>query len=448
MRIRFDRGTLVLAPDAGEDPAAFGARWDDDTLEWRAHASAHRDIVQALRVAGHRVDDEVQVVDLAGALDEPELRWYQREALDAWSKAGHRGVIALPTGSGKTMCAVAAMARLGVAALVLVPTRVLLEQWIAVLARYWPGRVGQLGDGVRVIHDITVATYASAILHVEMIGDRFGLVVVDEAHHVGAMCPTDLLQMLVAPTRLGLTATPPERPLSLGPVVYTRSVAELTGDGLAVFTHEELVVKLGAAERVRYAQLRGVFKAAYASYVRRSPDAKWHEFAAAMRGSRSGREVLDAWRGYRQILAYPAAKRAALGELLARHAGERTLVFTADNATAYAIARELLVQPITHEIGRTERTAAIGRFASGETSVLVSAQVLDEGLDVPDAEIAIIVGGTASARKHVQRVGRVLRPRPDKRAVVYELVVENTQETDYSKRRRAGFDTTRVGGAP
>src|SRR5262249_29594369 len=108
--------------------------------------------------------------------------------------------------------------------------------------------------------------------------------------------------------------------------------------------------------------------------------------------------------------------------------------------------RELLVTPITHEIRRVERVKILERFARGEITVLVSSQVLDEGFDVPEAEIAIIVGGSASARRQVQRVGRVLRPRPTKRAIVYELAVQETKEVDYVQRRRQGFGPVAAGG--
>ncbi|MEO8551891.1 MAG: helicase-related protein [Kofleriaceae bacterium] len=148
------------------------------------------------------------------------------------------------------------------------------------------------------------------------------------------------------------------------------------------------------------------------------------------------------------VLAFPQAKRVMVRELLARHAGERVLIFTADNATAYAIARELLVNPVTCDIGRTERAEMLRRFREGEAPVLVSSQVLDEGLDVPEADIAIIVGGTASARRHVQRIGRVLRPRPGKRATVYELATEATTELVQVARRRRGLDPTFPVGYP
>ena len=133
-------------------------------------------------------------------------------------------------------------------------------------------------------------------------------------------------------------------------------------------------------------------------------------------------------------------KQRALGDILARHEGERILVFTADNATAYAIARAFLVAPVTHEIGRNERADLLSRFRAGQVTVLVSSHVPDEGIDVPDADIAIIVGGPSSSRRHVQGIGRVLRPRGGKRALVYELVVEHTAETGYAARRRVGLD--------
>ena len=114
-------------------------------------------------------------------------------------------------------------------------------------------------------------------------------------------------------------------------------------------------------------------------------------------------------------------------------------MFTADNATAYAIARELLVMPITHEIRRSERTRALAGFRTGECPVLVSSQVLEEGFDVPDADLAIVVGGSGSPRRYVQRVGRVLRPRDGKHALIYELAVAETTEAADMARRRAGL---------
>jgi len=115
------------------------------------------------------------------------------------------------------------------------------------------------------------------------------------------------------------------------------------------------------------------------------------------------------------------------------------LVFTPDNETAYAVAREHLIMPFTCDIGRKEREEALGRYRSGELKALVSARVLNEGLDVPDADVAVIVGGTLGEREHVQRVGRLLRPREGKRALVFELVTRRTMEVRQARRRGKGL---------
>jgi superfamily II DNA or RNA helicase len=115
------------------------------------------------------------------------------------------------------------------------------------------------------------------------------------------------------------------------------------------------------------------------------------------------------------------------------------LIFTADNETAYAIAREHLVMPLTCDIGRSERDDTLERFRRGDLRTLVSARVLNEGLDVPDADVAVIVGGALGEREHMQRVGRLLRPSEGKRAVVYELVTRNTIEVGQARRRRQGL---------
>jgi superfamily II DNA or RNA helicase len=115
------------------------------------------------------------------------------------------------------------------------------------------------------------------------------------------------------------------------------------------------------------------------------------------------------------------------------------LIFTADNESAYSVASTHLIMPFTCDIGRKEREEALVRFRQGTIRSLVSARVLNEGIDVPDADVAIIVGGAFGQREHVQRIGRLLRPREGKRALVYELVSRKTNEVGLARRRRAGL---------
>jgi superfamily II DNA or RNA helicase len=141
------------------------------------------------------------------------------------------------------------------------------------------------------------------------------------------------------------------------------------------------------------------------------------------------------------LLQFTRAKAQAVGVLLARHQGARILIFTADNDAAYAIAREHLLMPITCEISRSEREAALAAFRAGSLNALVSARVLNEGIDVPDADVAIVVSGTQGEREHVQRVGRLLRPMPGKRALIYELVTRRTNEARRATERRRALVT-------
>lgn len=447
---------MLEAESADEDPAQIpGATRDQEQCAWRLPAHHYASLIVRLADKQVRISDETRISPLSGTWTIPALRWYQNEAIATWETARRRGVLALPTGSGKTLAAISAISQLAVSTLVLVPTRVLLDQWSRTLAAAWSYPIGRIGDGEHQVAPITVSTFASAVGWAPRIGDRFGLVIVDEAHHLGAMCPTEVLEMLVAPYRLGLTATPPTEPdmkerlaRFVGPVVYGLSIDDLAGDALSEYQLVTVPIRLSREERMLYREHRARFSSVYAPYMRVSRGASWQAFVRDARQSRAGRDALASWRTYRSILSYPRGKRAALRQLLSLHPERRTLIFTGDNATAYAIARELLVQPITQEIGKAERAQALARFRSGDISVLVSSQVLDEGIDVPDADVAIIVGGTSSARRHVQRIGRVLRPRDGKRARVYELAVEDSTEVGYVTRRRAAMTEAVVGGAP
>jgi len=442
MRLTFDRGTLVLSGPFGVlDPSELpGVLWDGRISAWRAPAARYRVLRKAL---GRHVVDRVTQPEAPLPTEPPELRRYQAAALTSWQASGQRGIIALPTGSGKTRVAQAAISIVGARTLCLVPTRALLAQWVAAL-----GDCGQLGDGVRDLRRLTVATVASARVHAERIGNRFDLLVVDEVHHFGGGGGDEVLEMYTAPLRLGLTATPPEDSERLvglerlvGPIVYQASVTDLAGDWLAPFELVRLTVDLDPAERETWAYHMGRFRPVCSQFFRLAPRASWPQFVAAARKSAEGRKALASFRRARALVAFSAQKRVVLGELLHRHRDRQVLIFTRDNATAYAVAREHLVHPITCDIGRAERREVLDQFARGDLGVLVSAQVLNEGVDVPEADVAILVGSSGSTREYVQRIGRVLRPSEGKRALVYELVVRGTHEVRQVERGRGRLAT-------
>jgi len=426
---------------------APGVLWDPRVQAHRAPACAYPALTRWLLDRGVKFVDEVRMDGQAtDGWGDPGLRTYQAAALCAWELANRQGVVVLPTGSGKTRVALAAMVSTRLPALCLVPTRVLLEQWRREIATVYPHRVGCYGDGHREVAPVTVATYESAYRHMDHLGHRFDLLIIDEAHHFGCGLRDEALEMALAGARLGLTATPPRGATHaarltelVGPTVYELAIGDLAGRFLASFDAITIHLDLTEAERARYTSHSIVFTGTYAEFRRAVPHATWPDFARTAARTTEGRRALLAWREARRLLAFTEAKRRALSALLERHRDARVLVFTADNESAYAIAREHLVMPLTCDIGRQERDEILERFRLGHVRVLVSCRVLNEGLDVPDADVGVIVGGALGEREHVQRVGRLLRPGPGKRALVYELVTRQTVEVGQARRRSQGL---------
>lgn len=445
MRLTWDRGTVVVegADARGGFAQLPGVMWDSRTRVLRAPGRWRDEIVAELVRRGVRFSDVTRPdTGPPGPWKDPELRPYQTAALAAWEGAKRRGMVVLPTGSGKTRLAMAAMRLAAARSLVLVPTRVLLEQWRKEIAQLHEGPVGVLGDGERVLQPVTVATFESAWRWMPSIGNRFDLLVVDEAHHFGSGARDEALEMATASMRLGLTATMPGTASAtnlaelLGPVVFELRISDLTGSFLADFDVVTLSLDLSPAERRDYDAAIRPFTEAVRARSRTSPGFAWKELMHDLSMTDAGRRAVAGYHRARRLLSFANAKRERVGEILARHRGDKTLLFTADNEGAYEIARRHLIMPITCDVDRKERAAALADFRDGRLRALVSSRVLNEGLDVPDAEVAVIVGAAHGEREHVQRIGRVLRPRPGKRAIVYELVLRGTLEVAASKRRR------------
>jgi len=225
----------------------------------------------------------------------------------------------------------------------------------------------------------------------------------------------------------------------VGPVVCCYSVSDFSGSHLAPFEQIALYVKLSASERSEYVPCYEAFSCAHRAFFRSNPHAPWSAFVAASSRTPAGRTALASYHRARRIVGTASRKLRLAETLLMRHAGEPAFLFCADNAAAYALSRRLLVPAITCDIGRKEREGILQRLRDGRVRALVSAQVLNEGVDVPDARVGIVLGGSLGKREHIQRVGRLLRPREGKTALVYEIIARDTHEERQSQRRRGAL---------
>lgn len=445
--LRFAAGTLELLGLPRADGAGLpGCLWDERTACWRAPAVAYADVVRAL-VGGKTafVDQARAYGELAsGARVHREPRPYQAEALAAWQAARARGVVVLPTGAGKSQVATMAIDARRRDTLVIAPTLDLVRQWHDLLHATFGEPIGVVGGGEHDVRPLTVATYDSAYLHMEHLGARFGMVVFDECHHLPSGSYALAARLALAPFRLGLTATPERTdgrdglyPELVGPIVYRKEIVELSGDYLADYVTERVVVDLAPDERAEYEAERAVYRGFVVDHgIRMSAPDGWARFIMESARSPAGRAAMAAFRRQRQLALCAPAKLAYVEHLLGQHRDAPILIFTQDNATCYEVSRRFLVPAITHQTKVRERSELLRGLAAGRYGALVTSKVLNEGVDIPEASVAVVLSGSGSVREHVQRLGRILRAKDGKRAILYELVTGDTGETYTSERRR------------
>lgn len=404
----------------------------------------------------------------------PPLYAWQAEALAAWEGCGGRGVVEAVTGTGKTLLGLLAarqeLAR-GGQACVLVPTTELLSQWRAVLDRHLPpgASVGLLGGGHDDRlgdHDVLVAVVNSA-RHLDLRPRRpGGLLVGDECHRYGTDANRDALPAAFA-RRLGLSATfarTDDGHLAwltpyFGPVCFTMGYRRAVADGVAArFVVALLGVAFTEEERLAYDDLSFQLRQARAVLVSRfglpaEPVGAFLQAVAtaARRGDEgdgptvTARSYLRAMQDRRQLLAETPAKDVALARLAPTlGAAGRALVFTqtidsAERAAAGLRDAGLAAAAVHSGLAPPARRLALHGFREGRVQVVTAPQVLDEGIDVPAADLAVILASSRSRRQMVQRMGRVLRPKPDgARARFVVIQVAGTVE-DPALGAHAGF---------
>jgi superfamily II DNA or RNA helicase len=445
----YDNGTILVrgmpyVPYAVLDPR-------NNTL--RATALSYPNILDYLDESLVQFDDFV----LSELIPSPHLeavslslRDYQQKALERWAKAGMRGCIVLPTGSGKTAIGVKAIEKVNSATLVVVPTLDLMSQWTDVLSKHFANttKIGNLGGGIDDIQPITVATYDSAYIRAANLGNKFSLIIFDEVHHLPAPGYRSIAEQMAAPYRLGLTATI-EREDNLhkdlprlvgGGIVFQLNPTDLAKDKhLAPFVIERRRVEMTAEEKQEYQKQYGVYQLSLERLgLRMQFGGAFQRLIMMSARNKIAREALLARNNAMDIALNSKSKIEELKEILAENKGAKTIIFTQHNSLVYEISDRFLIPFITHKTKKEERQDVLLGFKEGRYMAIVTSKVLDEGVDVPDAEFGIIVSGTGSGREFIQRLGRLLRPKKDttKKARLIEIISADTREAGTSAKRK------------
>ncbi len=471
--LTYDNGSILIRGGISHIPFAS---FDPRTNSLRAQALYYRNILDYLNQSEIEYDDSY-VLDLIPSpnitLDQNNigsnsvnsdnnrnnnphnpisLRDYQQKALDMWIKAGKRGCIVLPTGSGKTVIGVKALEVINSASLVIVPTIDLMDQWTSVLSKYFNNvKIGNLGGGLDDIQAITVCTYDSAYIRAANIGNKFALVIFDEVHHLAAPGYRSIAEQFASPFRLGLTATI-EREDNLhkdfprlvgGGIVFEAHASDLAKNKhLSSFEIERRYVDMLPEEVEEYKKNFAIYQTSLMKMgLKMNYSDSFRKLIMISGRSNIARQAVLARNKAMDVALNSKSKIEELKEILSQYKGRKTIIFTQHNKLVYKISDQFLIPFITYKSTKAERQDALQGFKDGKYTALVTSKVLDEGVDVPDAEIGVILSGTGSSREFIQRLGRLLRPKPfsNGKAKLIEIVSSGTREMGTSAKRKRAF---------
>ena len=380
-----------------------------DTKSRIAMGSKSRaEIKEALLKKGYPVEDNSRFREAErkiGADLTVELRDYQEEYV---KKAYDRkaAVLANPAGSGKTVTAIGLMSKIDGPTLVLVPQRSLVPQWkreILDKTTLTEDQIGEYHGDEKNMNDVTISTYHMAGEKTSLFRKEWGLIIFDEVHHI----PSQLFRKtasLQSTRRIGLSASP-VREDSKEKEIFALIGREIGSDWARFFDQGyvvkpevdiELIEWASDFYRHKYEEASGIKKAIVAS---KNP-----------------------------------AKKQRLEELLEEHEEEKTIIFCDWLDQGDELSQEFDIPFISGETEFEDREDYFEKFREGELTTLIVSRIGDEGLDLPDTEVGIIMSGQGGSRRQAtQRAGRVMRPFGD--AQVYIIATKGSNEEDFVKRQ-------------
>ena len=417
-----DRAVLTEIRRHKKIKPMLGAEIDEDSVV--VHPSERGRLKQELLkvgwpaedLAGY-VDGEAHPIELSQEHEEWQLRDYQEMAADSFWEGGS-GVVVLPCGAGKTMVGAASMAKAKATTLILVTNTIAGRQWKDELVRrtsLTEDEIGEYSGEKKEIRPVTIATYQVVTRKskgeyraLELFDSRdWGLIIYDEVH----LLPAPVFRMtsdLQSRRRLGLTATLVREDgregdvfSLIGPKRYDAPWKDIESQGwIAPADCTEVRVQLTEAERMVYATA----------------------------------EQSDKYR----LAATTPTKTKVVRKIMDMHPDEPTLIIGAYIDQLEEIAEELDVPVIDGKTGNAKREKLYQQFRDGELKTLVVSKVANFSIDLPGASVAIQISGTFGSRQEeAQRLGRILRPKPDGGgAFFYSIVARDTLDSDYAAHRQ------------
>ena len=380
-----------------------------ETESWVAEESV-AEVKRILYEASYPVKDER---DLESGEHLPvelelDLRSYQHEWVSQFMET-KSGVLVGPPGSGKTVATLGILSEVEGETLILVPGRELAGQWRDELLAHTSLTADQVGEyhgGTKNVCPVTIATYQTAGMdrHRQLFDSReWGLIVYDEVHHI----PADVHRRsadLQTRHRLGLSSTP-VREDDRETEIYTLIGPPIGTDWDALF--DEGFVAEPEVDIL---------------YVPWGDEDYQNQYVSS-----EGHER-------RQLAATNPAKAEEIERLLSKHATEKALVFVEYLDQGRELAARFDAPFVSGETPHHRREKLFEQFRSGSLSTLVVSRVGDEGIDLPNAELAIVASGLGGSRRQgAQRAGRTMRPTG--RARMYVLATRGTREEEFARRR-------------
>ena len=398
----------------------LGARIDAETIA--VLPSQRGQIKQSLLRLGWPAEDFAGYVDgqaheISLMQKDWKIRPYQVLAAEGFWHGGS-GVVVLPCGAGKTIVGAAAMAHAKATTLILVTNTIAARQWRDELLKRTTlneDEIGEYSGAKKQIRPVTIATYQvmtkkknGVYAHLDLFDSYdWGLIIYDEVH----LLPAPIFRFtadIQSRRRLGLTATlvredgmEGEVFSLIGPKRFDVPWKEIESQGyIAPAECIEVRVNLTETERLAYATAE--------------PENRYRNCAT----TRTKRDVVEA--------------------LVAKHAGEQTLVIGQYLDQLDELAELLGVPVVKGETPVKEREILFNKFRSGEITCLVVSKVANFSIDLPDATIAIQVSGAFGSRQEeAQRLGRILRPKSDGRtAKFYSVISRDTIDQDFAQNRQ------------